>query len=195
MSKLVAKKARNEQMILASAVELFTTNGFDETSISDIVKGSGLARGTFYNYYSTKVEIWDRLVEELLLKVNATITGERSKAGNVRDFIYNAFYKYAELLSGSFYLDLVIKNQSKFREAIISESSMSSIYKNLETDLINSSYFSGLTMGQYKMTSHAMIATAIELLIQAKTEGEAIDLKELSSFYTNLFLGGLKGMQ
>ncbi|NAS32708.1 TetR family transcriptional regulator [Flavobacteriaceae bacterium R38] len=194
MKKNEIKKINNEKAILESAVRLFTTNGFSETSISNIVDGSGLARGTFYNYFNTKEAIWNKLVDTLILQINKTLVYERSQAKNAYDFIFNAFYEYATILTTSFYLDLIIKNQSKFRETVFSGSSLNSIYKSLEIDLINSDYFKGLSPSQYKMTSYAMIATAIELLIQAKIESETIDLEKLSVFFTNLFLGGVKSI-
>lgn len=44
--------------LLCAAEELFTKQGFHETSISDICKQAGTAVGTFYIYFETKTDIY-----------------------------------------------------------------------------------------------------------------------------------------
>ncbi len=51
--------------LIAAAQQLFYTQGYDSTSVSDIVKSVGVAKGTFYYYFDTKVEILEAMVDEL----------------------------------------------------------------------------------------------------------------------------------
>lgn len=44
--------------LLDAAEELFTSNGFHGTSISDICKKAGTAVGTFYIYFQTKTDVY-----------------------------------------------------------------------------------------------------------------------------------------
>jgi AcrR family transcriptional regulator len=46
--------------------ELFSSKGFKDTNVSDITKMSGIAVGTFYNYYSSK----EKLFIDIYLKEN-----------------------------------------------------------------------------------------------------------------------------
>lgn len=46
--------------------ELFSTKGFKETNVSDITKMAGMGVGTFYNYYSSK----EQLFLEIFMKEN-----------------------------------------------------------------------------------------------------------------------------
>ena len=48
MSKIDKKKKEKKESLLATAFELFTTAGFNKTSISDISKNAGVGKGTFY---------------------------------------------------------------------------------------------------------------------------------------------------
>lgn len=51
--------------IYLSAKEMFSTNGFKATSVSDIAKRAGMAVGTFYNYYPSKEKLFmDIFAEE-----------------------------------------------------------------------------------------------------------------------------------
>lgn len=51
--------------IYQCAKELFSSNGFKDTGISDITKKAGMAVGTFYNYYPSKEKLFmDIYLEE-----------------------------------------------------------------------------------------------------------------------------------
>ena len=66
------KRAMYERLYTAS-IELFTEQGYEETSIEDITERADVARGTFFNYFDRKEEViaaWgarrrDTLREEL----------------------------------------------------------------------------------------------------------------------------------
>jgi len=62
MRKVDANKKQKESSLLKTAFEAFTTKGFSKTSISDIVKKAGVAKGTFYLYFKDKYDIRNRLV-------------------------------------------------------------------------------------------------------------------------------------
>lgn len=50
--------------LLASASELFITKGFDKTSIDEITKKSKVAKGTFYLYFTDKIDIRNKIIIE-----------------------------------------------------------------------------------------------------------------------------------
>lgn len=47
------KRARTRASILAAAFELFDAHGVDRVTVDDVRDAAGLARGSFYNYFST----------------------------------------------------------------------------------------------------------------------------------------------
>lgn len=53
---------RREQILDASA-EVFSRKGYRMASVSDIVDGAGIGRGTFYLYFDSKREIFLELIE------------------------------------------------------------------------------------------------------------------------------------
>ncbi|BCH23922.1 TetR/AcrR family transcriptional regulator [Mesorhizobium sp. L-8-3] len=59
-------RARNEAKILKAAVELFSRKGFDGTRIAEIAEASELPKANVYYYFSTKEEIYTRLIESVL---------------------------------------------------------------------------------------------------------------------------------
>lgn len=59
-------RGRNERLILDAAVRLFSSKGFDGTTISEIAEQSGLPKTNVYYYFSTKAAIYERLISEVL---------------------------------------------------------------------------------------------------------------------------------
>ena len=47
-------KVANRQAILDAAREVFGELGYDAATVRDIIRRTGLASGTFYNYYKSK---------------------------------------------------------------------------------------------------------------------------------------------
>jgi AcrR family transcriptional regulator len=54
---------RNQKKIEDAALRVFTRLGFHGTSVRDIAKESGVSIGNLYNYYRTKEEIFESIVE------------------------------------------------------------------------------------------------------------------------------------
>lgn len=62
MGKIEEKKRQKKEALLASAFQLFTEQGIDNTSISEIAKNANMAKGTFYLYFKDKFAIHDCLI-------------------------------------------------------------------------------------------------------------------------------------
>ena len=62
MGKAELNKKRKRDNLLDAAFLLFQKNGFHKTSISDIVKQAGVAKGTFYLYFTDKFDLRDKLI-------------------------------------------------------------------------------------------------------------------------------------
>jgi len=66
MTRTVKLHAERRNEILDKAQELFYTKGYKQTSIRDIIDGVGIAKGTFYHYFSSKIQLLDELIERML---------------------------------------------------------------------------------------------------------------------------------
>ncbi|MDF1509142.1 TetR/AcrR family transcriptional regulator [Robertmurraya sp. DFI.2.37] len=55
---------RNE--ILDAAEMLFTMKGYSKTTVNDILKEVGIAKGTFYHYFQSKEEVMDAVVQRFI---------------------------------------------------------------------------------------------------------------------------------
>ncbi|MCU1480474.1 MAG: TetR/AcrR family transcriptional regulator [Subtercola sp.] len=52
-----AKRLRRQQEILTAATELFTTKGYEKTTIEDIADEVGVLKGSLYYYFASKEEL------------------------------------------------------------------------------------------------------------------------------------------
>lgn len=123
MGKLASNKQLKKDALFNTAFELFTTKGLNKTTISDIVEKAGVAKGTFYLYFSDKYDVRNKLIskkagdlflkaKEELLKTNIT--------GLEDSIIFIIDYIIAELETDKALLSFISKNLSwgVFRAAL-----------------------------------------------------------------------------
>jgi AcrR family transcriptional regulator len=63
------KSGRTRAALLAAARTAFEERGFVDTRLVDITTSAGVAQGTFYNYFSSKEEIFESVVVEVMADV------------------------------------------------------------------------------------------------------------------------------
>jgi len=55
-------------------LELFAERGYHDTSISHIIESASVARGTFYQYFKSKREICEDLLDQLFEEVSSSVS-------------------------------------------------------------------------------------------------------------------------
>lgn len=60
--------------IIETGAKLFSEHGYDETSVSMIIKEIGIAKGTFYHYFSSKDELLEEIVDAMVYRVATSVT-------------------------------------------------------------------------------------------------------------------------
>ncbi|MFD1415193.1 TetR family transcriptional regulator [Oceanobacillus jeddahense] len=62
----MAKTSNKKELILTSAYRVFKENGLEDTRVSQIVKEAGIAQGTFYLYYNSKMDVLPDLAQQII---------------------------------------------------------------------------------------------------------------------------------
>jgi AcrR family transcriptional regulator len=70
-----AARDKRRRELLDVALRVFSERGYHETRISDLIEAAGVARGTFYLYFESKNAIFHELLDELLVRVRASVVG------------------------------------------------------------------------------------------------------------------------
>lgn len=76
------RKARTRTRLLAAARQLFAARGVEQTTIAEIAEHADIAIGSFYNYFRTKEELLDALLEEELSKQLRLLQARQAKVGD-----------------------------------------------------------------------------------------------------------------
>lgn len=86
MGKVEDNKQQKRDSLLESAFTLFIRNGFNKTSISDIVNHAGVAKGTFYLYFKDKYDIRNQLIAHKASQVFQNAYNDLLTHDEIRDF-------------------------------------------------------------------------------------------------------------
>ncbi|QVK18202.1 TetR/AcrR family transcriptional regulator [Mycoplasmatota bacterium] len=82
------EERRNE--ILDEAETLFITKGYLKTTVNDILKGVGIAKGTFYYYFKSKEEVMNAIVLRI---VSSGVAAAKEIANNNNLTVHEKFLK------------------------------------------------------------------------------------------------------
>ncbi|GEO57155.1 TetR/AcrR family transcriptional regulator [Companilactobacillus bobalius] len=122
-NRQVAAEATRKKLI-ATADKLIRTKGYEKMSVEDITKASGVAKGTFYNYFKKKEDITLALSQNHLSSLNNLIPelGGLEPEDAIRKYLIN-------------YLQIVVKSGDKMARQWIRYIVDPKNYKKWEFDL------------------------------------------------------------
>lgn len=90
-------KALNRAAILAAAREVFAELGYEAASVRDVIRRTGLASGTFYNYYRSKEEVAKALASDAADRLRPILETCRAQATDFErylDGIVRAYFQF-----------------------------------------------------------------------------------------------------
>jgi AcrR family transcriptional regulator len=67
------RRARTRAKLLDAAYRLFAMHGADARTIDDVLVEAGVARGTFYNHFKTRDELFEAVGEDITASIGAII--------------------------------------------------------------------------------------------------------------------------
>lgn len=127
MGKIDLNKQQKKETLLNTAFHLFTTKGINKTSISEIAETAGIAKGTFYLYFSDKYDIRNKLIahQSSLLFKKAAADLAAAEISSLEDkIIFIVDHILNQLNANQALLNLIAKNLSWgiFKNALIQNS-------------------------------------------------------------------------
>lgn len=87
-------KEKRKKKILSSALACFAEKGFASATIDDIVAHAGMSKGSIYNYYKSKAEIYVELLHQATANNLNQIIAQFSKAETAIDKMALLFDEY-----------------------------------------------------------------------------------------------------
>jgi AcrR family transcriptional regulator len=68
LTRIVKEYDERQEELLNTAQSLFYGKGYSQTSVRDIIDAVGIAKGTFYHYFDSKVALLEALVERVIVQ-------------------------------------------------------------------------------------------------------------------------------
>lgn len=78
------KGRRTRRRLLDAAEEVFAESGYHDASVTRIVERAGVAQGTFYIYFRSKLEIFEQLVGDLSSRMREAMSKGVAAGGGTR---------------------------------------------------------------------------------------------------------------
>lgn len=186
-------KAANRDAILASAREVFGSHGFAATTVRDIIRATGLASGTFYNYFKSKEEVFQAIHDESALRIRPRLRSERIRARNVEEFIAGSFQTFFEYVAQDRAGFQVARKNSDALRVRMDTPEIIAGFEELREDIEQAIREGMLPRLDADFLMAAMVGVAFEIGDQMLKRTPA-DPKAAAAFATALFLGGLRAI-
>lgn len=111
-----ANKAANRAEILEAASTLFVERGFDGVTIRDIVRGTRLASGTFYNYFPDKEAVFRALIDDQMGELTRQLVKIRRAAPSLEGFLHDTYaLVFRIVLREPVFYALILRNRTVVR--------------------------------------------------------------------------------
>ncbi|MBN1498954.1 MAG: TetR/AcrR family transcriptional regulator [Spirochaetes bacterium] len=78
-------------IILQAATKDFLSNGYDKSSLNDLVKKCGVTKGAFYHYFKTKDDLFLEVMNTMFGEIDKWITEMTNSCKTFKDFLFSYF--------------------------------------------------------------------------------------------------------
>jgi AcrR family transcriptional regulator len=187
-------KVQNRLAILDAAREVFGEMGYESATVRDIIRRTGLAAGTFYNYYRSKEEVFAALADDGARRFAPILKDLRGKGGPLEEFVREAIVAYFEFMADEHVSWIARRPAGEQHPHIHGETpEMAAVYAEVK-DAIESAISEGKSpIADTDYMAAACIAVAREVCDKMLTR-RPIDTAAAADFAVAMILGGLRGL-
>jgi AcrR family transcriptional regulator len=181
------KKQENRRAIINAGRRVFATLGFGAATVKDIIRESGLAQGSFYNYFDCKEEVFKVVLDEIVRPAQAELRALRDQAGTAREFVGSAYRACIQISARDpAAAELIRLNQGAFREAFYLARVSEDLRSDLMTDLE-----AGIRSGMFvphdtSVMAETMVSLGVDLFLLGVNDLEESERRV--QFLEDLFL-------
>ena len=188
LGKRDEQKLKVRERLMKEALALFSSSGFEKTTVAHIVEKSEIARGTFYNYFPDTQKLFDALIEELNQNIKVAIQQTRRDSKNVYDYLYGTFKNYFELIGTPEMIQFHILNQAYIRQSSYQSNVIKTIVRNLNRDLKSDFKIKAFTEKyEFLLLSFMLVGSPPELFLATHTTNINFSNDQLATFLAKLF--------
>jgi AcrR family transcriptional regulator len=186
-----ATKAANRAAIIAAARTVFAEMGYGTATVRDVVRRTGLASGTFYNYFPDKESLFRAVLEETAAKVRARVQSARRGAGSLEEFVAAGYREYFDFLASDPEAFGLMRRNSGTIRAMFDEPIFGAGIDELAADLRTAMRIGIVPRVDADYMAAAMVGAALEVGV-AMVKRDPPDVEGATQFATRVFLGGIE---
>lgn len=128
-------RAEKRERLVRAAVDAFIETGYDNTTVSDVVRRAGMTPSTFYNYYRDKDALRDELLETGASQILTGLAAVRKSAGSVEEFVRVACRGlFAAMVQDATNAALLRRNLPMLR-SLVDSKSLQPVYAAIRRDI------------------------------------------------------------
>jgi len=183
-------KVENRTALLKAARAVFAEMGYGAASVRDIVRRTGLASGTFYNYFKDKDEIFEAVVGELTGELLKRHQMGRARAGSAEAFLRHHYAVYFDFIAEDAELLALARRNFTAIRTLLDKPDVRALALSLNDD-IRSAIARGVLPNvdiSYLAASMAGVAFEVSVVMVAR---DPVDPRAATEFATRLMMGGL----
>ena len=103
-------KTKNRQAIIKAGIRIFIDKGVSETTVRDIIRSTGLASGTFYNYFNSKEEVLVAIFDDFAKEIGRTVRDENVEPKNFEEFLRIKLTRFFKFVSSKPEIFMIMSN-------------------------------------------------------------------------------------
>ncbi len=195
---ITSRGIETQQTILNTALELFSKNGYDATSVAEICTGANISKGAFYHHFPSKQDLFLVLMRTWLQDVEGMLQSAIVDTVNVPQMLDNMAAisgGFFEALEGGFPILLEFWTQAN-RQPVVWQKAVEPYRQILEffTDLIQI----GTEDGNFEQSldpevaARVITAVAMGLLLQATFDPKGADWQGVTRSGIQFLLDGIR---
>jgi AcrR family transcriptional regulator len=187
-------KVQNRQAILDAAREVFGELGYDQATVRDIIRRTGLAAGTFYNYYRSKEEVFAALADDGARRFAPVLKTLRASGADFETFVRQAIAAYFGFLADEHTSWAAKRPPGETQPHVQGETpEMAAVFAEVRDAIVEAIAGGGEPASDPDYMAAACIAIAREIG-DKMLERRPIDTEAATDFAVAMILRGLHGL-
>lgn len=195
---LTSRGVETQNAILNSALELFSKNGYDATSVAEICSKANVSKGAFYHHFSSKQDLFLALMRIWLNDVEGLFQSVSIGTANIPQIFENMAAISGgifDALEGGFPILLEFWTQAN-RQPAVWQRAVEPYRQFLEyfTELIQTGIYEGAFKKSLdpEVSARVLTSVAMGLLLQATFDPQGADWQEVTRSGIGLLLAGMR---
>ncbi|MDC0475021.1 TetR/AcrR family transcriptional regulator [Hyphomicrobiales bacterium] len=187
-------KTNNRSLIIASGINVFVDKGVAEATVRDIIRATGLASGTFYNYFKSKEEVLVAIFDDFASEIGENIRSQKHKIPkDFEDFLRIKISTFLNYINNKPEIYLIMSNNHN----LVTNFSIATPQIILEIDYLKEEVVEGINEGVFPkidvdlfalVTRPVVDTIAQEMILQKK-----LSIEECTDRCVNFLLKGFLG--